>query len=115
MRNRKMINKAKIFYSEQLAGYLEKNDNGYSFIYDKAYLKSVRPKPVSLTLPLSEYPYNSRALFSFFDGLIPEGWLLNIARTHWKIRGADRFELLISLCRDTIGAVTVLPMEEENG
>jgi serine/threonine-protein kinase HipA len=110
-----MINKAKVFYSEQLAGYLEKNDNGYSYVYDMAYLKNEHSKPISQTLPLSEYPYNSRILFSFFDGLIPEGWLLNLGRTHWKIKGSDRFELLITLCRDTIGAVTVLPVEEENG
>jgi len=52
-------------------------------------------------------------LFSFFDGLIPEGWLLNIASNHWKIDRTDRFALLITLCRDTIGAVTVEPVEKE--
>lgn len=100
-------------YSGKLAGYLEKTDNGYSFHYDPDYLKSENPKPVSQTLPLSEYPYTSRVLFSFFDGLIPEGWLLNIASKHWKIKGTDRFELLTALCRDTIGAVTVQPLLEE--
>ncbi|AMP97657.1 HipA domain-containing protein [Pedobacter cryoconitis] len=109
-----MTNKAKIFYNEALAGSLEKNDDGYSFIYDDVYLKSKDSKPVSQTLPLRPHPYTSRVLFSFFDGLIPEGWLLNIASKHWKIKGTDRFELLITLCRDTIGAVTVLPNEEED-
>ncbi|QNN43169.1 HipA N-terminal domain-containing protein [Pedobacter roseus] len=110
-----MANKARVFYGERLAGYLERNDQGYSYAYDKTYLKSSDSKPISQTLPLSKYPYNSRVLFSFFDGLIPEGWLLNFATKHWKIKGTDRFELLITLCRDTIGAVTVLPVEEENG
>jgi HipA-like protein len=36
-------------------------------------------RPVSLTLPIREAPYLSRVLFPFFDGLIPEGWLLDIA------------------------------------
>lgn len=108
-----MVNKAQIFYSEMLAGHLEKNDNGYRFTYDADYLKGENPKAVSQTLPLSPYPYKSRILFSFFDGLIPEGWLLHIASKRWKIKGTDRFELLITLCRDTIGAVTVLPIEEE--
>jgi len=110
-----MINKAKILYNETLAGYLEKNDDGYSFVYDEAYLKGKDTKPLSQTLPLRSHPYTSRILFSFFDGLIPEGWLLNIASKHWKIKGTDRFELLIALCRDTIGAVTVLPIEEGGG
>ena len=108
-----MTNKAKVFYSNKLAGYLEKTDNGYSFTYDQDYLKSDQPRPVSQTLPLSPYIQTSSILFPFFDGLIPEGWLLNIASNHWKIDRRDRFELLITLCRDTIGAVTVEPIEEE--
>ena len=108
-----MTNKAKVFYSSKLAGYLEKTDNGYSFTYDQDYLMNDDPKPVSQTLPLSPYTQTSRNLFSFFDGLIPEGWLLNIASNHWKIDRTDRFKLLITLCRDTIGAVTVEPIEEE--
>lgn len=108
-----MTNKAKVLYSNQLAGHLEKTDNGYSFTYDEGYLKMENAKPVSQTLPLSPYTQTSRTLFPFFDGLIPEGWLLNIASNHWKINRTDRFELLITLCRDTIGAVTVEPIEEE--
>jgi hypothetical protein len=30
-----MTNKAKVLYGNQLAGYLEKTDNGYSFTYDQ--------------------------------------------------------------------------------
>lgn len=108
-----MTTKAKVMYSDELAGYLEKTDTGYRFTYDTGYLKSEKPKPISQTLPLAMHPYNSSILFPFFDGLIPEGWLLNIASKHWKIKGTDRFELLITLCRDTIGAVTVVPVEEE--
>ena len=108
-----MTSKAQVLYNDEIAGALEKNDNGYSFWYDLAYLNGENPKPVSQTLPLSPYIYTSRILFPFFDGLIPEGWLLNIASTHWKIKGTDRFGLLITLCRDTIGAVTILPIEEE--
>ena len=107
-----MGQRAKIMYRDQLAGYLEKYDEGYRFTYEKEYLTGNKPRPVSLTLPLSEYAYTSRVLFSFFDGLIPEGWLLNIARQEWHLKGTDRFELLITLCRDTIGAVTVFPVEE---
>jgi serine/threonine-protein kinase HipA len=108
-----MTTKAKVLYDGKLAGYLEKQDNGYSFTYDPNYLNDANARPVSQTLPLGKYPHHSRILFSFFDGLIPEGWLLNIATRHWHIKGTDRFELLITLCRDTIGAVTVWPVEEE--
>jgi serine/threonine-protein kinase HipA len=67
---------------------------------------------VSLTLPLRATPFRSNTLFAFFDGLIPEGWLLDIAKDHWKLRSNDRFELLLLTCRDAIGAVSVIPVEE---
>lgn len=109
-----MIKKAKVFYGEHLAGLLEKTDRGYQFAYDKSYIDGPYARPISLTLPLSPYAYQSNILFPFFDGLIPEGWLLDIARAHWNMTKADRFQLLTTLCRDTIGAVTVIGEEEEN-
>lgn len=109
-----MITKASIFYRDDLAGILERIDTGYRFIYDTKYLSGKSPMPISLTLPLSKFPYSSNILFPFFDGLIPEGWLLDIATDYWKLKGKDRFELLVTLCRDTIGAVTVIGEEPED-
>lgn len=108
-----MARQAKIYFQDQLAGYLVEGDSGYSFSYDKEYLENLNPKPISLTLPISDNTYHSNVLFPFFDGLIPEGWLLEIGEKHWKLNPRDRFELLINLCRDTIGAVSVYPMEAE--
>ena len=107
-----MVRQALVYYNENLAGYLSETDEGYTFVYDDAYLQSEDAMPVSLTLPLRNEAYESRMLFSFFDGLIPEGWLLNVAQKYWKLKGNDRFELLLALCRDAIGAVSVLPQEE---
>lgn len=109
-----MARQAIIYYQEKKAGLLKETDDGYSFNYDERYLSSENPKPVSLTLPLSTYTYQSKVLFPFFDGLIPEGWLLDIGEKHWKLNPRDRFELLINLCRDAIGAVSVHPMEGED-
>ncbi|EPB65796.1 HipA domain protein, partial [Ancylostoma ceylanicum] len=63
---------------DKLACILVEGDNGYSFHYEKDYLDSSNPKAISLTLPLSQNTYHSKVLFPFFDGLIPEGWLLEI-------------------------------------
>jgi serine/threonine-protein kinase HipA len=99
----------KVYYNKTLAGVVLETDAGYEFIYDADYLADSSAKPISLTLPLRQTPYHSKTLFAFFDGLIPEGWLLNIAKDHWKIKTNDRFELLLLTCKDTIGAVTVVP------
>lgn len=98
---------------DKKAGWLTQDDNGYHFVYDKQYLKSISPEAVSLTLPIREEPYTDKVLFSFFDGLIPEGWLLNIAEKNWKINPRDRMELLLVCCKDCIGAISVNPVNEE--
>ena len=52
-------------------------------------------------------PWISNVLFPFFDGLIPEGWLLQIVTRNWKIDQSDRFGLLLVACKDCIGAVRI--------
>ena len=105
------MRKAEIKFKEQTAGWLLQDENGFHFWYDKVYLESDNPMAVSLTLPLQENEFDSRILFPFFDGLIPEGWLLDIAESNWKLDPRDRMGLLLACCKDCIGAVSVLSCE----
>lgn len=61
-----------------------------------------------MTLPVREEPYTSKTLFPFFDGLIPEGWLLDIVSRNWKIDIQDRFALLLVACKDPIGSISIM-------
>ena len=70
---------ALIQYKGKAAGILRETDEGYEFQYNGEYLADTTSMPVSLTLPLTDKPYKSPVLFPFFDGLIPEGWLLDVA------------------------------------
>lgn len=79
---------------DKLAGLLRETDEGYSFAYETDYLSSDNPSPVSLTLPLTDNTYTSKTLFAFFDGLIPEGWLLDVVVHNWKLNEKDRFGIL---------------------
>lgn len=98
--------------NDRLAGVLMETDEGYTFTYHEEYLRSESPLAISLTLPLSEKAYESKYLFPFFDGLIPEGWLLEIAEKNWKLNERDRMGLLLACCRDCIGAVHVMEEKE---
>lgn len=98
---------AYIYVRDSFAGILSETDSGYIFQYDEHYLSNSAAPAVSLTLPRQSEPFFSRTLFAFFDGLIPEGWLLNMVAHNWKINPRDRFGLLLVSCRDCIGAVTV--------
>lgn len=92
------------------AGLITEDETGYTFVYLKDYLLRDDSQPVSLTLPLREEPYHNVVMFSFFDGLIPEGWMLNIAERNWKINRHDRMGLLLTCCRDCIGNVSIEPI-----
>lgn len=96
------------------AGILTEDEDGYTFLYDRKFLQSDVAEAVSLTLPLTEKSYHDKVLFPFFDGLIPEGWLLDIAEKNWKIDARDRMSLLLACCKDCIGAVGVEPINEED-
>ncbi len=107
------MRKALIKMGNQSAGWLTQDENGYHFVYDKEYITSPGARPVSLTLPLQEAAYTSKVLFPFFDGLIPEGWLLDIAEKNWKLNPRDRMGLLLACCKDCIGAVSVEEIKAE--
>lgn len=107
------MKRAKVFLNSSLAGMLTEDDMGYEFCYDADYLKSEGVEAVSLTLPLTDKPYRDKVLFPFFDGLIPEGWLLDIAEQSWKISARDRYSLLLACCKDCIGNVSIIPDEEK--
>lgn len=102
---------ANVYMHGMLAGILSEDEEGYSFEYAGEYLESQSPKAVSLTLPIQKEAFQDKYLFPFFDGLIPEGWLLDIVEKNWKLDPRDRMGLLLSVCHDCIGAVHVEPIE----
>ena len=102
------MRKGDVYYKDKQAGQLIENEEGYSFNYYADYLKSDNPEPISISFPLSDETYKSSVLFPFFDGLIPEGWLLEIAEKNWKLNPRDRMGLLLACCKDCIGAVSIV-------
>ena len=107
------MRQVQVFMYDSLAGVLTQDDTGYHFQYTEEYLKKDSAKPISKTLPVTEQKYSSFSLFAFFDGLIPEGWLLDIAEKNWKLNPRDRMGLLLKLCTDCIGAVSIKEFNEE--
>lgn len=103
---------AYVYVRNHFAGTLKETDTGYSFCYDPAYLVDEKATAVSLTLPMQEEEYTSKTLFAFFDGLIPEGWLLDMVSHNWKIDRKDRFGLLLVACKDPIGNVQIKEVRE---
>lgn len=106
---------AKIYYDDIQAGILtETNEGDYVFKYEDEYVKKYPEQFITFTMPVKEEPYIDNRLFPFFEGLIPEGWLLDIASKNWKINPNDKMGLLLACCRNCIGAVSVVPIKQEN-
>jgi HipA-like protein len=84
---------------------------GTRFTYDAAWLERSDAEPISLTLPLRAEPYDSRSLHPFFENLLPEGWLLEIATRRLQIPKDDAFGLLLVVCADCAGAVEIVMAE----
>lgn len=105
------MKQAEVYFQDQLAGILTEDENGYKFVYTEAYVEK-KGTPISLTMPVLALPYRSDNMFPFFDGLIPEGWLLDIAQSNWKINPRDRMSLLLACCKDCIGAVSIVDISD---
>lgn len=105
------MRKAAIYYKDIPAGILTETDEGdYVFQYNEKYVREYPQRFLTFTMPVRNEPYTDKRLFSFFEGLIPEGWLLDIASKNWKINQNDRMGLLLACCQDCIAAVSVQPL-----
>jgi len=109
------MRKANIYYNKDIAGELLETDDGeYLFTYDSHYISQYPNQFITFTMPVTAEPYKSNRLFPIFEGLIPEGWLLDIAIKSWKINQNDRMGLLLACCKNCIGALSVEPKEVNN-
>ncbi len=110
------MRRGKVYYKDALAGIITETDDGeYVFQYSAQYVNEHPNDFITFTMPVAGEPYRDKRLFPFFEGLIPEGWLLNIASESWKINRSDRMGLLLACCQNCIGAVSVYPIHEDDG
>ncbi len=100
------MRQAEVYLYGRLTGLLTEDESGYTFQYAADYLRE-EPIRLSVNFPLQTEPFHDKVLFPFFDGLIPEGWLLEIATHNWKLNSNDRMGLLLACCRDCIGAASI--------
>lgn len=109
------MRQARIYYQDKVAGILKETDEGdYVFRYEDDYINEHPNDFITFSMPVSKAVYRDKRLFPFFEGLIPEGWLLDIASNNWKINRNDRMGLLLACCRNCIGAVSVEPVLSDN-
>ncbi|MBV9575017.1 MAG: HipA N-terminal domain-containing protein [Gammaproteobacteria bacterium] len=98
------MKKARVLVNGIEAGVLEELKKGkYQFTYHPDY----EGAPVSLTMPLINKYYEFNKFPPFFEGLLPEGILLEALLRKYKLDRNDYFEQLIKVGLDVVGAVTI--------
>ncbi len=83
--------------------------NDYNFEYDQNY----EGEAVSLTMPISHKKYSYKSFPPFFEGLLPEGLMLEGLLRIAKIDKKDYFSQLIATGNDLVGSVTAQLLENE--
>ena len=99
------MRKAQVYFSGELAGIIEEVEKNkrYKFAYESGYAGD----PVSLTMPVKKSEYIFEGFPPFFDGLLPEGVMLEGLVRRLKIDSNDLFGQLMAVGHDMVGAVTV--------
>ena len=107
------MQKAKIYYNNDLAGILSYDNKEFTFKYDKDYLLNNLKPMISLNLPKRVQPYKSKILFPFFAGLLSEGYTKELQCKKLRIDENDLFTRLLKTAHtETIGAITVREVKE---
>lgn len=103
------MRRGNVYYKNVIAGQIiETSEGDYVFQYDEDYITAHPKQYITFSMPVQAAP------FHFFEGLIPEGWSLDIATKNWKIKSNDRMGLLLACCQNCIGAVSILPITEQD-
>lgn len=87
------------------AGIFEEVESGEKYRF--TYFESYNGPSVSLTLPVAQKEFGFDRFPPFFDGLLPEGALLEGLLRQRKIDKYDYFSQLVAVGNDLVGAVTV--------
>jgi HipA-like protein len=107
------MRKLAVYRNKEHAGVLtEESRNKYVFRYDDVYFTDPSKPAISLTIPKSRQEYTSPVLFPFFFNMLSEGVNRQLQSRLLKIDEQDHFGLLSATAQyDTIGAITVKPIE----
>lgn len=100
---------ASVYVNGILAGQLQEIDprKHYRFVYFDNY----HGPSVSLEMPTKEMAYEFDRFPPFFEGLLPEGMMLEALLRQTKIDRHDLMSQIIAVGEDLVGNVTVETVE----
>jgi serine/threonine-protein kinase HipA len=103
------MRQCKVFVHDIEAGILQETDDRH---YIFTYLEDYKGEPVCLAMPVRRDSYQSAFLFPYFFNMLSEGANRQLQSTLLHIDENDDFGILLATAQnDTIGAVTIKPLD----
>ena len=99
------MKKANVFVNGLLAGQLLEVERGKNYKF--TYIEQYKGPSISLTMPIKQSVYEFDRFPPFFEGLLPEGMMLESLLRRRKIDQTDYLSQLIAVGGDVVGNVTV--------
>ena len=99
------MRKVKVYLHDEFAGYLIEHEFAKKYIF--RYAEDYSGESIALAMPLQKEAYEFDQFPPFFEGLLPEGIMLDGLLRQLKIDRKDYLSQLIATGEDLIGAVTV--------
>lgn len=98
------MRQARVLVNNIEAGILEEESAHH---YRFRYLEEYQGPPVSLTMPVKNLIFEFPTFPPFFEGLLPEGIMLEALLRKFKLDKTDYFGQLVKVGHDVVGAVTI--------
>jgi serine/threonine-protein kinase HipA len=99
------MRRARVYFNNIEAGILEERERGKEYVF--RYHEHYKGEPISLTMPVEQREFAYDRFPPFFEGLLPEGIMLDGMLRQLKIDRDDLFSQLVAVGSDMVGAVTV--------
>jgi serine/threonine-protein kinase HipA len=112
MVNAKSIHCLNVLLNGILVGQLTKLSTGaMAFQYDSTWLSTPGTRPISLSLPLRQDPYQGDQVYNFFDNLLPDSDRTRAKiQARFQIPSRQPFDLLAVIGADCVGAIQLCPV-----
>ncbi|MBY6225592.1 type II toxin-antitoxin system HipA family toxin [Ferrimonas balearica] len=96
--------------------FIKATTGAHHFQYAESWLATPSSRPISLSMPLRQRPYQGDEVYNFFDNLLPDAPEVRqriVARHH--ANSTQPFDLLSKIGQESVGALQLVPdsMEPE--
>jgi serine/threonine-protein kinase HipA len=116
MPRRTQTNRLDLWMNGLPVGYWETTRSGERLVYRDDWIDDPQGRPLSLSLPFTpgNQPYSGQVVANYFDNLLPDSEpIRRRIATRYRTGGTEPFRLLARLGRDCVGAIQMLPPDEE--